>query len=410
MMIAFLPVSGAEKALDGCFYQPFAQSMLWAPSGIWLERQGQKSLVLIDLIQSLVLGVQDSGQISEFGAENRSYSPRREISLARDGIDWRPSTISLDSMERVLVEDEGADVIHRFGDFLDLDASLESMASGGATHTAVLEVKKSAFSNDFAGSKLLGINDWVPLGKDQEGIVAIGDVELPSGSVEFRALRVLFKESGPGQAEPFPGWALPNKDPVRQLYLRRGFKHLAAIGDDIYMLLLDGEPRIGKLRSDSMEIELEFAALPEGFRERLHIDKKTMKLPGARRATTIYEKVENSALTIGLYAWDHKLYVLTKKQRVDQLTPWFLTGIDTQSGAELDTVRLPIEAPHVTVVPGDQWAFIERGPVRGLGDIHAPYMETGEMTLVPAGWMDGPRNDRLSRNSPTRCPLKGSQS
>ena len=66
----------------------------------------------------------------------------------------------------------------------------------------------------------------------------------------------------------------------------------------------------------------------------------------------------------------------------------------------MSRVRLPTAAPHVTVVPGDFWALIEKGPVQGIGSNHAPYMATSSMVLVPEAWLTcGQEGDRPHKES-----------
>lgn len=109
-------------------------------------------------------------------------------------------------------------------------------------------------------------------------------------------------------------------------------------------------------------------------------------------------------MAAGLYAWDQHIYLLAKEAAEDNGdTTWWLIQLDPDEAQEVARVRLPTRAPHLTVVPGELWAFIEKGPVQGIGDTHAPYMDTLSMVLVPAAWLGGPDSGRFDAGSGVHC-------
>ncbi len=94
-------------------------------------------------------------------------------------------------------------------------------------------------------------------------------------------------------------------------------------------------------------------------------------------------------MSVSIFARDQHLYLLGKGARDKRgATPWWLVELDPQDGSELNNVRLPTDAAHLTVVPGgDFWALIQKGPVQGVGSFHAPYMEISSMVLMPTQWL-----------------------
>ena len=86
-------------------------------------------------------------------------------------------------------------------------------------------------------------------------------------------------------------------------------------------------------------------------------------------------------------------------------TDWWLIKLDPEAElGELSRVLLPTKAPHLTVVPGARWAFIERGPVDVFDRLDAPSMNTDTVKLVAAEWLDGSRQEPGGATGAHHCP------
>lgn len=100
-------------------------------------------------------------------------------------------------------------------------------------------------------------------------------------------------------------------------------------------------------------------------------------------------------MPVSLFAWESNLYLLAKHGASPSGgTPWWLIRLAPRDGEELGRVRLPTQAAHL-----NGGTLIEKGPVQGIGDTHAPYMETSSMVLLPSAWLDGRTKARAARAS-----------
>jgi hypothetical protein len=101
------------------------------------------------------------------------------------------------------------------------------------------------------------------------------------------------------------------------------------------------------------------------------------------------EQIEGSSLPVGLYAWNDRLYVLSR-QPGQGGTEWSLSEIDPGSETMV-TARLATSAPHLTVVPGPrQWAVLEKAAPIRLGN--QPMLS---LLLVPAEEISNLRDRRI---------------
>lgn len=95
--------------------------------------------------------------------------------------------------------------------------------------------------------------------------------------------------------------------------------------------------------------------------------------------SSVMQTVEKSKMPAGIFGWEGFLYVLAREPD-DQGTRWSLTKVDPWKEVSLGTKILSTRANHLTVAPGpSQWAFLEKGPVRGWRA-----QEIGRVLLVPA--------------------------
>lgn len=70
----------------------------------------------------------------------------------------------------------------------------------------------------------------------------------------------------------------------------------------------------------------------------------------------------------GLYSWGGDLFVTTRLFD-GKATRWTIAKIDPNTHRLAGVAIIPTNANHLTIAPGPrQWAFIEKGPVKGWND------------------------------------------
>jgi hypothetical protein len=81
----------------------------------------------------------------------------------------------------------------------------------------------------------------------------------------------------------------------------------------------------------------------------------------------IMETIEHAEdLPVGIYAYGNRLYVLIRTWRGNH-TEWSLKVIDPKNNRLLGTVRLAVEADHLSLVPGPStWALIRKSRPEGI--------------------------------------------
>lgn len=210
------------------------------------------------------------------------------------------------------------------------------------------------------------VYDWTAVG---DKIVAFADVkekDWVSAFVEFSSVnpkdfRILKR--------------IPVKSSVRRIY-PLGFPYTATVRGVGYFILLGENSQIMKVSSGKVE---KLKAFPAGFRV-------TPTLPWPSSYTDIFGAIEKKSMVVGLYGWGDYLYVLTRKPSVNDSTSWYLSKIDPRTDSLVgEPLRLPVNASHLTVVPGRQfWALIERGKLEKLGE-----QEIKGVVLLPAPWLEG---------------------
>ncbi len=227
------------------------------------------------------------------------------------------------------------------------------------------------------------------------GILALGDVVDPAGGLESA---LLYSDEGGrfqvlGRVASSPG--------ARLLYsLSTG--QVTALDDTGYILFLDESPRIFEVRLDGPDPR-ELAFFPEQFRNRPRLDGLPLLDP--RRATEIFRRQEATRMSVGLYAGNERLYLLGKEAMAKNgTTAWRLVALDPRDGTALSSVPLPTEAAHLSVLPGDDfWGLVERTPVEGVGKMHAPFVGSPSMVLLPTTWLEEPSGGPLLAESEINC-------
>ena len=244
-----------------------------------------------------------------------------------------------------------------------------------------------------AGVTLTAIHDWTPAG---DGIIAFADVEAP-GDDPDASVFVYLTDRG----DPRTLMTLGMDHPSRNHYLYAK-PSLAALEAEAYILLRDESASLWRLPFVTWEPK-EVEHFPEEFSDVPRFGDLPVK--GLPKAKEIHRRYEQSRTTMGVYAWDGFLYLLTKDiMSSGYETDWWLIKLDPRAElTEVSRALLPTQASHLAVVPGAFWAFIERGPVDTFDELNVPSMNTDTVKLVAAERLDGSRQTSGNDSGTHRC-------
>ncbi len=242
--------------------------------------------------------------------------------------------------------------------------------------------------------KVWGLYDFVPFA---EGVLFFGDVFAPSptsGLVYADAsgeLTVIYD-----LAEPFTNPAFYNyatDDAMR--FLAR-----TSDSDTAYMLFLDEQPAIGRIRSRTLQVEI-LPEFPADFRHFPSVAETNewaeagFGLAHTRAFLEVVEKTPRVALGIYMDQASDKLYLLARSNSfspgVGRFVQWWLIQINGETGAEVKRTPIPSSSAHLTVVPGRElWTLVEKDPVERIfvnRKVSGPFIKTSKRTLLPSSWL-----------------------
>jgi len=173
-----------------------------------------------------------------------------------------------------------------------------------------------------------------------------------------------------------------------------------------FILFMGKQPSLGKVMYEngivkSIERLPEF---PQEFKNRpTLVPQPEMTQP--QEISLYYQTMEKSKLAAGIFSWAGDLYLLGKDaaERSGK-TAWFLILLDQNTGEGISRVRVPTDAPHLLVTPGDYWSFLEVGSAQeGFGPRDVLYMKTESMVLVPNSWLRNPFAGDLDPAARAHC-------
>ena len=381
-----------DSLADECYAVSLTAPLLWVTSGA-VSPSGD-SLLVPDQYRREVLEIAlPMADQHGRGVLERAREPGRTSTRLAETLESASGPVNLVQPSKIhaieggyLLEDEkyprgvGDDEIFH----LNMDLAVESS----------IAIKGRLVEGDIT---LSAIYDWVPIGRTGSQILAFGDLKAPNS--EISAFLRLHED---GSSEIYKDTVIADPDaPVIELYLKN-ISYLASLGEDAYILFLDEESRIGEVVPGISGIRN--LSLPADF-ERSPILYRDPSLEGEahRQATAQYQVMEATRMPIGLYGWRDYLYLLAKEEQRRFETIWWLVKLDPSNGSEQSRVRLPTTAAHLTVIPGDFWSLIEKGPVQGMGKRHAPRMNTSSMVFLPGQWLENPSTGRLGKFPAPDC-------
>jgi hypothetical protein len=223
-----------------------------------------------------------------------------------------------------------------------------------------------------------GLWQWEPVGED---VVAFTDI-LARGSnrkeiANWKSAFVRFPLRNPGDLTILRTVPLTSED---KTLFRSGLPYLAALGDTAYVLSLNTRLSLSKHERGSSQLE-DVSDLVPGP----HDSPRLPEFWSSDDYVRLMAAIEKESMPVGLYGWRNSLYILSRTP-TGHGTRWFLTSIDPTRRNSSATVELPVRANHVTVIPGLQdWAFIEKGPVKGYG-----IQEISRALFIPSHLLQAP--------------------
>jgi len=391
-----------EFGISSCYEVRFTEELGWPRSGAWVTTDdGHKELLIVDTLRrsgkGQVLAISTDGKVLPgFGVEtgvgfknhgdSRITTPQAPSHIHPNG---RQGFVILDHY--TMRGDESKFLY--INDRLELARS-SPIQGAGIEHKATVTNKKL---------QIEAIYDMAPMG---EGLLAFADYreitpEQPNGL--WGSAFLYLGAAGKNQLV----YSIdPDSDVVFQY--AREMPYLAAVNGVGFILFMDQKPTLAKVKigADGIDGVEMLENFPEEFRYRPHLVRQ-FAMDQVRQLKQYYTALEDSTLGAGIYSWSGELYLLGKKPAESNGdTAWWLIRLDQDTGDELSRVRLPTDAPHLIVVPGDHWAFVQMGKGRvedGLGPQNSIYFGTRSMVVVPNDWLADPYAGRLDEESRAHC-------
>jgi hypothetical protein len=309
------------------------------------------------------------------------YNEALRYSARGESLGTVPDTVepSLERFFPLEVKTQGSNLIFQLsGNRLKtIDRNYESLADVSFSASPSLSSQSAQNPLPRIGSLWL----WQPVGgKD---IVSFSDIELPAREAGARSTWkcgfLRFPVAEPWQFKVLGAEGMLPYDSSLRLYNRLGHEYIAGLGSTAFILRMDkpitifrqtaGSAQLKPLPSDWLKIALPGVTEPPSL----------PKFDSPKQIAEVMAAVEASSMPVGLYAWDRSLFVMTRAYDHGS-TEWRITKIDPVTSRTMGTATIPVNAHHLTVVPGpNRWAFIEKGPITGWND----YQEIPSIFFVP---------------------------
>ncbi len=299
---------------------------MWVNSGVW-KSGADNSLLLVDALNSRIREFQ-----VDFG--------KRNFTSAEDIPDkGRPSIIRPVGKSYILQTDATR--------FVTLSENLDTVAS-----VDIMESSKGGPEGQICSAYA-----WAPLGKDL--LLTFSDVLKSDGTWTSAFLRVPLRD--PSKFVILD--KMPVDSPMKTYYLL-GYPYVAATAAGKgYYIKMGAEPQLYEVGQRGYPIPIVTEETRALLKETL---PELPKKKGQKDLDKIYEHLQNSTLPAGLYG-DNDLYLLKRSG-----AEWTLARFDSEARTFMAPFKVPTSAAHLTVIPGQVFAFLEKGPVKGLGDQAIP--------------------------------------
>lgn len=375
--------SAAQGAATACLDLPLSERLGWPRAGAWVTAGDRRELLVLDVGQD---------------------PPRDLVLVAADGTvqparERFPALAAL--QQPFLVRSAGSNV------YIEDRAHYEILTYDNALNR-IVDRKRYADRPVGDGWQLGALRDWIPVA-GQGDFVAFADIyRQEGGRKNWRSALVRFGWEGPGRI-----FDSLKADSSQRYQFVASRDYLAEVAGSVVVLDLTRVTSLWRLPAAATAFSA-FAAVPAEFRvqpdlegspEWFRIDPNR-EGAGRYRSYVYHRILEDTTTARGIFAWKGQLFLLAKGQAADNgETPWWLVRVDAATGAEGPRYQLPSRATHLTVIPGERWALLERGAVMPSGPFNAPSFEGYGLRLVPASWIENPASAPMdTRRSPACQP------
>ncbi len=334
-LITASPSAPPRDAPEGCRRELLTHRPGWTLSGAW-SPDGE-TLLVVDILHNQILRYSQSG---------RSLGTLPELT-ERTLENFFPSVVK--------AQDEGDTVLElSAGRIVTLDS-----------HGFAIRAKHDIFAEALDGAwSVRSLFLWHPAGRDLLAASDLKDLAKPDqDKAAWKTAFVRIPLTDPSKFSPLQSHSqdISITDQEREFY-QLGNPYLTALGRTGYLLRMAAPVRIYENPPDTAILnELSSYSYPDPLPD-LPPFTRLADIPAVLGA------VEASSMPVGLFAWNQRLYVITRLARQPE-TVWQVTSIDPSTGLLHGTATIPLAAAHITVIPGPKrWAFLEKGHAYGPGD------------------------------------------
>lgn len=379
---------------DQCYSLAVSESPLWMTSGVFADTTAP-SLLWVDAARQ---------EVQEVTLEADSL----RAAVAPTNPTWMPA-FRQRTRTKLRVDIQGPASIWRTdsGYHLEFKVPAEMLhVDGGVQRLGAHSLTASAAQK---GNSVLAVFNLSPMAG---GYLAFGDIVEAGPPDPPNSAFFYFEPSG--RLDIFE--TIPATRVSRNQYTRNYLPFLAAIDNDRedsmagdkqqqtgYVLLLEERPQLATVKPGWPGLE-RLPDFPKDFQTRPSLEREPA-LRGQRiweQETKWFRTLEQADLAAGLYARDNSLFLLGKKME-DQKPGWWLVKLNPATGGAVFKRRIPTDAAHLTVIPGDRyWAFVEKGRVKSITN-GAPFTRIKSLVLVPATWLESEDGGRLDSKRRVHC-------
>jgi hypothetical protein len=331
--LCVLGAPSSVPAASGVQSLSFRHDPMWINSGTW-KTGTENRLLLVDALNSKIREFEvDDGQLTAKGVVENPAFPR-------------PSLVAAVGKSYLVVTD-GEKVVR-------LNENLEVVSETNL-------VEKSNGPGGHIGS----VYSMAPLGENV--LLTFSDVQLRDGTWTSGFLRVPLDD--PARFELLYPMAVSS--PARTFYLL-GYPYVAATSRGSgYFLVMEKTPQLFAVGAKGPLTQITLA----GNQQKVADAWSAPTLPekqGMKSAEALYGALQEARLPAGIYGLGDHLALLQRAPRGDGGTIWTLARFDLAAQRFGAPYRLPTVAAHLTIIPGEVLAVLEKGAVRALGDQPIP--------------------------------------
>ena len=199
----------------------------------------------------------------------------------------------------------------------------------------------------------------------QEDVVAFADVQSTGGLKKtWSPGFIWFPKENP---ESFR-WIHKGVSYNEKLWYQLALPYVAGLGNTAYILRMTSPYALYQFNpAINQELEKLSALDPTPASRAQNLLPQLSTLNGPDDFNIIMKEIEHAQdLPVGLYGYGRRLYLLMRTWKGNH-TEWSLKVLDPESDRLLGTVKLSVDAEHLSLVPGPStWAIIRKSHPEGI--------------------------------------------